>query len=441
VLYQVTRVLDMRLLDGHIRRAGLRLIAGAIGHPADGTVRFLQDWVHDHIPLTQTVRNEHGDFTMVVRRCTLVNVAYTNVGFEKHFLRSHDQTIVPREPFRTVKDFNLSHGGFLDYTLRPRFGGDADPPGSLILDIRVMHVASARPDQFETSYIDTSLQGGGGLEAAFRRIGVTAEDASLTRPGRTIQVRVFPNTLLGELKQMLRDRLYDHPAVFDQRLVLNGVQLTDDGMNLDDHGVRQNHTTLHLLYRLRGGKKGKRGVKRASKSEKMAQMRAKAQYAASMVVQTHAPTVNYVNVGNQVSDPNYAMAQLGTMNLQQATVLQTAMDGIRRGDRMGLVIAHLMNAPLAGMMKYRDELDVAIDAIQQGFDTGFAEAFIGEDGQYDVTPFEDAATARLQVLTAEQAREEGRQQGFAAAAQHAAAAAAPAPAPAAAAAAAYDMEL
>ena len=122
------------------------------------------------------------------------------------------------------------------------------------------------------------------------------------------------------------------------------------------------------VLRLRGGM-AKKGVKKVSKHEKLAVMRAKVAYKTQFVQEHNAALIQ------QIAAPGYIANAVSHMSLDQVTALEAVANQQVRNDRVPKASYDLLVPALVQMRNTKDELETVIDAIEEAVETTFVEDY------------------------------------------------------------------
>eukprot|EP00973_Karenia_brevis_P005211 715643-Karenia_brevis.AAC.1 len=292
----IIQFFDDEVLLKTITGTGLDLILASLGRRVSGGgITWKIQCILQHIPLKITVLDDIGSFVMTVTRSDTTEKCYSMVSQYRSLLKLGNETVLLGHGV-TAGNYDIKNGTVWENRLRHQF---RPQPAMGSNEFQIL-VKMPSPDGFRS---DESLQ------EAIRKLG---EDPEMATSGTQISLTVSGDLTLLLLKEKILDRL-DIP-IDQQRLIFEGKQL-EDGRTLSSYRI-DNNCTLHLVFRLRGGM-GKKGVKKVTKQEKMATLRATTLYRAQT-----APGIDQILAPLNV--PGFIPARILNMPGDTAIALNTA---------------------------------------------------------------------------------------------------------------------
>ena len=204
---------------------------------------------------------------------------------------------------------------------------------------------------------------------------------------------------MGETSLDIKEKIYRMTGypIEQQRLVFAGHQTADLG-TISSHNI-QTGNKIHVNMSMHGG--AKKGVKKLTKQEKPATLKAKIMYKASLLTQPSS-----TQLLQHVTTPGYIANRVGLMNLEQIRALKTdaeAADNIR-SDRVPKACYEKRVPKIIQMKASVVELENAIQALEDAVETAFIEDYF--DNGLDLKPFFTMINDREIELLAQAQRED-----------------------------------
>ena len=165
---------------------------------------------------------------------------------------------------------------------------------------------------------------------------------------------------------------------------------------ISEHNIKMGNT-IHLVLKHPGGM-GKKGVKKPTKQEKIAPLRAKIHYQCSMLSRTHAALVQ------EVGEPGYIANVINNMAMPEVRALSDIADNTTRADKVGKACMEKIVPRITELKRTKDELERLISTLEEATEAAFVNEYY-DDG-YKVDPFYKLIADRIEVLEDQAARDQ-----------------------------------